>query len=180
MVIFCVALQLKAQKGSLLIYGSGGVYLSKSEGQQASNKTTQINFSPGVGYQFDNSWTTGVYSGYTYYKSNDQKFYNLEIGPFIRYTKILSSIFGFYAQLNTGYVNTKYNGSSNVNGFRTAVYPAVFVNLKNNFGLNFSFGGIDYSNYKFKTDDSKSSSFNLSFGQSVNIGVSKNFGRKKS
>ncbi len=95
MVIICITLQLKAQKESLLIYGNGGVSLSKSEGQQASNKTTQVNFSPGVGYQFNNNWTAGVYVGYSYYKSNDQKFYNLEIGPFIRYTKILSNILSF-------------------------------------------------------------------------------------
>ena len=37
-----------------------------------------------------------------------------------------------------GNVNTKYNDSGNLNGFSTAVYPAVSVNLKNNFlGLNF-------------------------------------------
>ncbi len=46
-------------------------------------------------------------------------------------------IFCIASQLNTGYVNTKYNDSGNLNGFSTAVYPAVSVNLKNNFGLNF-------------------------------------------
>ena len=62
------------------------------------------------------------------------------------------------------------------NGFYAGITPALFINMKNSFGLNFSIGGIQYSSLKSDTTPSvKSSSFDFNFGKTVNIGISKNF-----
>jgi len=74
-------------------------------------------------------------------------------------------------------------GSGKVGNVNTSVgaisaFPAVFINVKNGFGLNFSVGGIGYTSSK-PSGGSASNSFNFTFGQSVGIGLSKNFGLHK-
>ncbi|MOA63696.1 hypothetical protein D3C78_1895110 [compost metagenome] len=53
--------------------------------------------------------------------------------------------------------------------------PALFINMKRGFGLNFSIGGINYDNLDGKNDP-KQDHFGFNFGKTLNIGISKNFG----
>ncbi len=116
---------------------------------------------------------------------------SLAIGPFFRYTEKLSDIFSVFGQLEGLYLNgkrntatqAKYPGASSqqsdielsATGVQLRLFPAVFVNIKKNFGLNVSIGGIEYQKYGQKDSDKKPSSFGFSFGKTASIGISKNF-----
>ncbi|MGE9310643.1 hypothetical protein ACLOAU_03330 [Niabella sp. CJ426] len=117
------------------------------------------------------------------------------MGPFLRYTEKLSDIFSVFGQLEGLYMSGKRNlGTQTIypenfpegatqltreetsfNGVQFRLFPAVFVNIKKNFGLNLSIGGVEYQKYGQKDSDKKPSSFGLSFGKTASIGVSKNF-----
>ena len=62
-------------------------------------------------------------------------------------------------------------------GFYTGITPALFINMKKGFGLNFSIGGLGYEtlNYDISGSDVDYSKFFVNFGKTVNIGISKNF-----
>ncbi|MGN7783519.1 hypothetical protein ACTJIJ_03295 [Niabella sp. 22666] len=113
------------------------------------------------------------------------------MGPFLRYTEKLSDIFSVFGQLEGLYMSGKRDWGTKTsspesptqlvreetsfNGVRLRLFPAVFVNVKKNFGLNLSIGGIEYQKYGQKDSDKKPSSFSLSFGKTASIGISKNF-----
>ncbi len=116
---------------------------------------------------------------------------SLAVGPFIRYTEQLSDIFSVFGQLEGLYLNGKNNialqsgypgtqpqqitSEVSTTGIRLRLFPAVFVNVKNNFGLNLSIGGIEYQKSGIKDADNKPSYLTVSFGKSASIGISKNF-----
>lgn len=177
-----------AQKNTLLVGGNVGISSSKNENSQFDNKSSTYSFDPFIGYQFDNHWTAGAVvslSGnkQTVSSSPEQvtKSNNFAAGPFIRYSHNLSNIFMLYGQLQGtfgGYKNTSSLGSvtntSKGSVFNATLFPAVFINLKNNFGLNFNFGGIAYGSSK--PDGGKAiNTVSFNFGQVANIGISKNF-----
>jgi hypothetical protein len=75
-----------------------------------------------------------------------------------------------------------YSGSNytvNSNGLALQLFPAVGVNVYRNLALNFSIGGLQYTS--LNTDgvlgsaSHNSNTFSVTFGQQVNIGISKNF-----
>jgi hypothetical protein len=83
--------------------------------------------------------------------------------------------------LQSGYVHGSIDLSPGANGFNAQIFPAVFFNFKNGFGLNFNFGGIQYISLRGKDNTSLSSSsktFSFTFGQGISLGISKNFARK--
>jgi Outer membrane protein beta-barrel domain len=175
--------QSNAQKGSILVGGSIGIGTAKSPSTPNDSKQTQFNFSPTVGYQFDDNWTAGITgsvqtSKYTNSLNVDSKSSTAGAGPFVRYSKTLSNIFSVYGQLQGTFGSSKTNGTKNYSFSNVNAFPAVFINVKNGFGLNFDFGGISYSSNK-PTGGKASNAFSLSFGQSANIGISKNFSVKK-
>jgi hypothetical protein len=60
-------------------------------------------------------------------------------------------------------------------GFYAQITPAIFINVKKNFGLNVSFGGLGFNSVNYDNNGGDQSSFDFNFGQTVNIGISKNF-----
>ena len=177
-IITSFTLATKAQTGSILVYGNVGL-TSSNNGGSPYPKTTNFTFNPAVGYQFNNNWTTGLAFIYTDYNSN----YNTQsfsVSPFIRYAKSISQVFSIYGQLQAGYEHGVSNpGSYKTNGFNAELFPAVFINVKNGFGLNLSFGGLVYDSQK-PSGGSSTNTFSLTFGQGASFGISKNFGGKKS
>ncbi len=57
--------------------------------------------------------------------------------------------------------------------------PAIGVNVKNGFMLNFAFGGLSYSTTKYEDASSTSSILDFTFGKQMSIGISKNIGGHK-
>ncbi|WP_281637180.1 outer membrane beta-barrel protein [Flavobacterium marginilacus] len=185
-----------AQKGTYFVSGNVSFWSSKDSNNSSESKTDRFGFSPRIGYQFKDNWTVGIESGfssdknvYTYQENamNNQERIskNYSVGAFVRYSKSLSQMFLLYADLGAGYKNSK---ETNTNSFSNPVTftntfdgvyagfaPGLFLNIKNNFGLNFGIGGLTYSNTKSDQNNGKNSNFYFNFGQSFNIGLSKNF-----
>lgn len=179
-----VATAAHAQPGSILVYGNAGISLAKDS---AENSSANITFSPGVGYQFNNNWTVGLELGVRTQSSkpdNGERYTrnNFNVGPFVRYTCPLNNIFSVFGQAGTGFRfgSDRFDGEtvegSKHAGFYLNFFPAVGVNVHKGFALNFGFGGLGFSTDKYEDADNTASNFDISFGQQVNIGISKNFG----
>lgn len=171
---------LNAQKNTVLVYGNIAYTDFNAEEIHRSLETNT-----GTGYQFNKNWTAGLsfsYNNQTQRGQQQQLVYktsSITAGPFMRYTHTVSSLFWVYGQIEGGYASIKYHKSSSQinsarrNGFYASLFPALFMNIKNSFGLNFNIGGINYTQNKFS--ESKIRQFNFTLGKSVSIGVSKNF-----
>lgn len=181
-----------AQAGSILVYGNAGISSEKNEVGSAETKTFSGQFNPGVGYQFNDNWTVGLNINFAGEKETDaadnvKKNTGYMVGPFVRYTQPLSNIFSVFGQANVGYLGGKTKNEPKVgastedtyNGFRAEAFPAIGVNVKNGFALNFGFGGIAFNTRSWDKADATTTGFSLTFGQQVNVGISKNFGGRK-
>lgn len=181
-----------AQKGTILVGGNIGFTSEKNDNQGEERKSNSFGFSPKVGYQFHDNWTAGVEFALSSSKStsslnsigeSESKFNVFKVGAFVRYSVPLSETFSVFADLGAGFQNQKnkdyINGSltseSKADGLYAGITPALFINMKKGFGLNFSIGGLGYETLSFDTSDTDVSKFYFNFGKTVNIGVSKNF-----
>jgi hypothetical protein len=184
------------QPRSVLLYGNVGFHsVNHDNFSTTSIKTMNWNVSPGVGYQFNHNWTLGLSLSWAQdgFKDNagvktTRNVYS--VGPFARYSNYIhrSEIFFWFAQLDFAYAGgyTTVGGNPAVlkhNGINTNLFPALGINVGHGLALNFSVGGLGYSSDKF--DDVTpagtpavyaQNSFNFTFGQQVNFGLSKNFG----
>lgn len=177
-----------AQKGTILVGGNIGYTSEKSEFRFSEDKVSTFTFSPKVGYQFHENWTVGgEFSLSTSDIDNadvNRKDNRFRTGAFVRYTKPLSQTFSVFADMGAGFQTEKNkiyanNGNSYVrykgNGAYVDVTPALFINMKKGFGLNFSIGGLGYETLSFDDNGEDYSNFYFNFGKTFNIGISKNF-----
>ena len=179
-----------AQKGTILVSGNVSYNSQKSGDLASSPQIKNFNFAPKVGYQYNDNWTLGVESSINSYKygyENSQELNNnrFSLGGFLRYSKPLSEIFTAYADFGGGYQYLKYwnvSGDTSTlsttkeNGYYIGITPAIYLNLKKNFGLNFNIGGLRYDTLNNTTNNgTDTKSFNFSFGQAFSVGISKNF-----
>jgi hypothetical protein len=176
-----------AQKGTILVGGNIGYASDKTEFRFGETKTNTFSFSPRVGYQFNDNWTVG--GEFTVSSSNDEnavreiKDNGFKIGAFVRYSVPLSQTFSIFADMGAGFQNekTKVYGADNsysktkADGMYVGITPALFINMKKGFGLNFSIGGLGYETMNVENNGGDNSRFYFNFGQTFNIGVSKNF-----
>jgi hypothetical protein len=189
-----------AQKGSILVMGSVGFDSSKQEFGTTEDKTNTFNFSPKVGYQFNDNWTVGIegsvagskddhtaLNGAGILETSTDKTTTFRVGPFVRYSKPLNETFSAYVDMGVGFQSAKMTSETPAGPFGTlsvtqkgdgvyvGITPAIFINVKKNFGLNFSIGGLGYETFNLNNNGGDNSHFYLNFGQTVNIGISKNF-----
>lgn len=169
---------VKAQTGSILVGGSIDFSSTKGPTSLTTIKHTNFDFNPTVGYQFSDNWTAGVVgdigsSKYTT-SSSTIKGNSFGVGPFVRYAKSLSNIFAIYGQVQ-GVFGADKMGDIKSTTANISAFPAVFINVKDGFGLNFTVGGISYGSSK-PSGGSATNTFGLTFGKTVGIGLSKNFG----
>jgi hypothetical protein len=169
-VALVISAMASAQKNSVLVGGNIG-YTSEKEGEM---KSTSFEFNPKVGYQFADQWTAGVEGSISSVDKNydlTKKSETYKIGGFVRYTQPLSETFAVFADLGAGYQNKSVNDAK---GMYVNLVPNLFINMKKGFGLNFSIGGIGYSNLDGR-NAARTENFGFNFGKSFNIGISKNF-----
>ncbi|MDI9320206.1 MAG: hypothetical protein QM530_06975 [Phycisphaerales bacterium] len=183
-----------AQAGSWLLFGQAAVH-STSNDELGGTTTPPVSntvhwmATPGVGYQFDNHFTLGMYAGYEnggykavgtgqpWMRTNDW-----QAGVFVRYTENLNKIFSVFGQLNTGFIHGnstqdgKVEDNSRYNGFEIRFNPFIAVNVHKGLALNFGIGGIEYNNKGYENRNNANGSFDLTFGQQFSWGISKNFG----
>lgn len=176
-----------AQKGTILVGGNIGYVSDKTEFRFGETKTNTFTFSPKVGYQFNDNWTVG--GEFTVSSTNDEnavreiKENGFKLGAFVRYSVPLSQTFSVFADMGAGFQNekTKVYGADNsysktkADGMYVGITPALFINMKKGFGLNFSIGGLGYETMNVENNGGDNSRFYFNFGQTFNIGVSKNF-----
>ena len=176
-----------AQKGTILVGGNIGYTSDKTEYQFSEEKTNTFSFSPKVGYQFNDNWTVG--GEFTVASSNQDngieevKNNAFKIGAFVRYSVPLNQTFSVFADMGAGFQNFKNKeygpgnaySKSKADGMYVGVTPALFINMKNGFGLNFNIGGLGYETLSFDNNGADYSRFFFNFGKEVGIGISKNF-----
>ncbi len=172
-----------AQKGSILVAGDLG-YATRKQGV---DNQSQLSFNPKVGYQFSDNMTVGIDAGIGSYKQPigggyDRTDNSTKLGAFLRYGKSLGGVFSIYADLGAGIQNSKSSNTNpasteqKANGFYVGITPAVAIDLKKSFCLNFSIGGLNYDSIKGTAPGSEASNtFRLTFGGYPTIGISKNF-----
>lgn len=199
-------LSAQAQKNSILL---GTDFSLKRVNGYNDEKTNNVTFTPVIAYEVADNWFVGAKTSLSFDKhtySSDQlldtkiqdKSYESRIGGFVRYYKPFNEIFGIYADLGAGYQQYRsdskidsgspiYNEADMIEGNRVRGYgyyidftPALFINFKNNFGLNVSFGGVEWSDTKENValdykNYNKSKDFDLTFGKSIHVGVTKKF-----
>lgn len=199
-------LSAQAQKNSILL---GTDFSLKRVNGYNDEKTNNVTFTPVIAYEVADNWFVGAKTSLSFDKhtySSDQlldtkiqdKAYESRIGGFVRYYKPFNETFGIYADLGAGYQqyrsdskidsgNPIYNETDMIEGNRVRGYgyyidfaPALFINFKNNFGLNVSFGGVEWSDTKENVsldykNYNKSKDFDLTFGKSIHVGVTKKF-----
>jgi len=176
-----------AQKGTVLVGGNIGYNSQKIDRPIAEAKTNTFEFSPKVGYQFHDNWTLGAEFTIQSTKSDngggEGKFNAYKYGAFVRYSVPLSETFSVFADLGAGFQNQKSKnyengnlvGKSKADGMYVGITPALFINMKKGFGLNFGIGGLGYETMNVENNGGDNSRFYFNFGKTVNIGVSKNF-----
>lgn len=183
-----------AQKGTILVGGNIGYSSEKTDQQAENRKSNSFTFSPKVGYQFNDNWTVGGEFALSSSKGtvslpnnaiedSESKYNALKIGAFVRYSVPLSETFsvfadlgvGFQNQKNKNYINESLISKTKADGMYAGITPALFINMKKGFGLNFSIGGLGYETLNFDTSDTDVRKFYFNFGKTVNIGISKNF-----
>jgi hypothetical protein len=173
LVVLFSAAGVHAQRNTLLVYGTVGAASQKTP---ESPKASSFTISPAVGYQFNDNWTAGLRLDARHAKtSSDVKSNSVAVGPFIRYAYSLSDIFAVYGQFNADVLSSKTAGV-HTNGVGVSFFPAIGVNLKNGFALNFGFGDVHFTSQKPKGSPASTTDFGLSFGSGATFGISKNFG----
>jgi hypothetical protein len=174
----------KAQMNSVLLYGNLGYSSDKTT--TLEDRQTKWNINPGIGYQFNDNWTVGinlVLGGSStptgvagkYDRTND-----FNAGPFLRYTKGFTSLFGMWHQVNLSYLSTNTIPNVGTQTRNTGVgfeyIPAIALNLYKGFALNFGIGGLSYSSRRDDIANAKNrNKFAITFGQQFHFGISKNF-----
>jgi hypothetical protein len=171
LMLFCSVCTSYAQQNTWLVYGNIDARGYKND----AIKNNSFSITPGIGYQWDDHWTGGLNLGVNTSKMGSPaiKTSSFTVGPFVRYAYPLSDIFAVYGQLNTNLLSGKTAGIK-TNGFASQLFPAIGVNLKNGFALNFNFGSLDFTTNKMKGHDSVNN-FGISFGSGAGFGISKNF-----
>lgn len=178
-----------AQKGTVLLAGSIGYNNVNNSNTNSGSTNNYFNFSPKIGYQIADNWTVGLESSFYNWKgktdqqgyaSSESKNSTSNYGAFLRYSKPLIGIFSTYVDLSAGLSSGKNSSTNNTdvknNGYYTNLMPAISLNLKKGFALNFSIGGLGYSSTKDnQTVVNTKNSFYFNFGQQPTIGISKNF-----
>jgi hypothetical protein len=173
-----------AQKGSVLVAGNIGYY-SKNTGDF---KSDFFEFAPKVGYQFSDNTTVGIEIGYGSSTDSERagnvilehKEKDFRLGAFLRYAQPLAGVFSIFGDLGVGMQTAKVTNNvpastAKGDGFYIGLVPAVGVNLKKGFCLNFSIGGLAYDSLKFDGASDATNTFAFTFGKQASIGVSKNF-----
>lgn len=179
-----------AQSQSWLLYGNVSM-----TNEPAVQSELNWSFSPGIGYQINDNWTVGINIAWSQVQTGQDAsgggivMNNYWGGPFVRYTHTISSMFYCFSQLDLSYIGSyrtpgHHPADMKASGFGANLWPAIGINVGKGYGLNFSLGGLGYSAVTPSSDAGQwpagqtntTTKFNLSFGQTLMIGLSKNFG----
>ena len=168
-----------AQKGSMFVYGNVGLNSTKFANE---SKTSSFELTPGIGYNLNKDWSVGLAFNLMSNKSTNSlgtdvsKSSTFAFGPFVRYTKNLSSTFSVYGQFDAMFGTDKSGVTpateSKTTTMNLGVTPAVMVHVSKAVAINLSFGGLTYGTSKGDYSGAKTaSSFDFNFGKNTMIGL---------
>ena len=174
---------------SILWYGDVNLNTVKDSTQatNAVSKTTNWDITTGVGYQFNRNWTLGINLSWGQMAQktvggDKNTFNSYHVGPFARYSHYIgrSETFFWYTQLDFNYEGGYHTHEGDAadakhSGIYVGAYPALGINVGRSLCLNFNIGGINYTTDKYTTATYAINTFNLNFGHTVVLGISKNF-----
>lgn len=176
-VIFLAQLAtVKAQQGSLMLYGSLNY-------RHTNHNGSSFGANPfGVGYFFNDHVVAGLNYGFDWEKDVTKITVNNhhEAGPFYSDSWHLGDHFVFIAQADAHYVWGDHmvasNNNSDYNGYLLRVYPIVSVVLGHGWALKAKFCELSYQSTKDRTgDEIRNNTFVAGVnGSTVGLGVSKN------
>lgn len=196
--VLCSITTVYAQPKTILVYGNFSVNTDHQDYNGFSVESSQWFVNPGVGYQLDKHWTLGIQGSYG--ENVEPNNTSIEqsvnttgwtVGVFARYTRNFGNIFSIYGQVDLSNAqgtldikegSTALTPQASYVGFRGSLYPALSANIYKGLALNFSFGGISYSSNSWTNHPSTLTTENklhIDFGQSLTIGISKNFATGK-
>jgi hypothetical protein len=72
-------------KGNIILSGGGTIQYYKSNHEGSVIKVTDISFNPGFGYFIIDNLAIGLNTNIGYSRYNNNKYYTLGIGPFVKY-----------------------------------------------------------------------------------------------
>ncbi|UOQ66101.1 hypothetical protein [Hymenobacter volaticus] len=209
--------QAQTEAGKLLLNGRISYFNTKSESSsigsidyplstQENNRSVGFTFSPQISFFVANNLALGIateistgrnIASYTQFNSTDNTYLygnskstsrGINIGPFVRYYKMIGEKTGFYGQLDGRYqyqsqkTNSNYLGSLNRNDYYETKTTGGAVNLTPGFvyfpspkvGLELTMGGLSYYKGKTKTRNSSSTQTRLdsdNSGFNANLGI---------
>ena len=137
--------------------------------QDNKAKTTTFDFSPEVGYLFNENWGLGVVGTYQYQKGNGESESLWALRPFARYYYMHSEPFNLYLDGGFG-----FSTSGGVKGWEVGLRPGACVDLTKGLCLCLRLGFIGYRD-KFGAGEEaglSSSGFGLRFApEELQIGL---------
>lgn len=188
-----------AQKNSILLYGNLGLNMENTDFGPTgpTNDWLAWNVNPGVGYQFSNHFTVGIQGSFGMRRSETtvllptrdsvytSTWTDWKAGVFGRHTYYINDMFMIWNQVDVSYEGGSMKGESvaaittstedTYTGFSAMYTPAFAMNVYKGLALNFSFGGIGFSTNQWDIAAVTNNKFNVTFGQQVNFGITKNF-----
>lgn len=160
------------QSGKMWVGGSIGFESSKTKG---SDRTTNYNIMPELGYNMTDNVGLGIRLGYTHdeaaLNSTKIKTDGLVVNPFVRYSFLKGDLGGLFVDGGVGYEYSKVKGSSvKTHEIEVGFRPGVSLNVSDKVALTGRFGFLGYQ-YE-KEGDNKTNTFGFDFDlRQVQLGV---------
>ena len=179
LAVFCLSVA-HAQKNSILLYGNIAGSFASSESGAASATHSSFGFNLNGGYQVSNHVTFGLIGRYSRNEeeysapgqTNERHSSQWAAGVFGRYTYYIGERLFVYLDAEA----LRTHNTNKVRGFNVNLYPAVGFFVYRHWAVNLNVGGINYRHAK--TTNATNNNLTYSFGQGLQIGISKNFVRK--
>lgn len=208
-LLACTSMAAAANAQGLLIYGSleyntNNVRdINNTQGANTYTRRTlnnRLSFNPGIGYMFNEHMAIGLQAsayGTKLHHDDDvpgsmddnYRTSGVQVGPFIRFTKMMGENFYSFVQAEAGYTHgqtktetqgSNYDPKDSYDGLRGNMFPSAGIKITPCMSLAINFGGVSYDYQKWDLDNGpngqsgdqdnqKISNFNVNFGQQVNF-----------
>lgn len=180
-----------AQENSILLYGNAGFNTTNSTVNAVKTNDITWHVTPGVGYQFTKHLTAGVELSWAQTSNKPDGADRISTntysaGLFARCSHNIGGHFFFYSQLGLGYQGSyttvgSHPATDKANGFYAYLTPNLGYAFGKGFAAYASIGGLNFTTSTpsdattANPAKNTTSSFDFTFGNNFQFGVSKNF-----
>ena len=167
--------------------GGAASFGSQKTDQDGAKPVTNGVFSPGFGYNINETITAGLFLNISGGKSTDEtgaevKSSSFAVDPFVRYNKAAGDKFTMFGQLdiNIGSEKMSYDGTSNkgTSFFGIGIAPGVDYAFTPAFSITATVGALRYTSANDKDSEVKTNSFDFGLDlNAVSFGLFYHFGK---